>query len=161
MWSGMARAVSSARWPVDTSKGGGVHPFHMESITAGSDCAVLRIDGDIDVYAAPQIRDRVTGLAGTGTVHVIADLRGAGFLDSAGLGALVGSRTELRARGGSLTVVASSPRILQILRITGVGEAFALHCGVPDAIAADRRWQAAVSSEGHSTGDWCRMHGLL
>jgi len=47
------------------------------------------------------------------------------------------------------------------LRITGVGEAFALHCGVPDAIAADRRWQAAVSSEGHSTGDWCRMHGLL
>jgi anti-sigma B factor antagonist len=138
-----------------------VHPFHMESITAGSDCAVLRIGGDIDVYAAPQIRDRVTGLAGTGTVHVIADLRGAGFLDSAGLGALVGSRAELRARGGSLTVVASSPRILQILRITGVGEAFALHCGVPDAIAADRRWQAAVSSEGHSTGDWCRMHGLL
>jgi anti-sigma B factor antagonist len=133
----------------------------MESITAGSDCAVLRIDGDIDVYAAPQIRDRVTGLAGTGTVHVIADLRGAGFLDSAGLGALVGSRAELRARGGSLTVVASSDRILQILRITGVGEAFALHCGVPDAIAADRRWQAAVSSEGHSTAEWCRMHGLL
>jgi len=113
MWPGMARAVSSARWPVDTSKGGGVHPFHMESITAGSDCAVLRIDGDIDVYAAPQIRDRVTGLAGTGTVHVIADLRGAGFLDSAGLGALVGSRAELRARGGSLTVVASGGRILR------------------------------------------------
>ena len=52
-----------------------MHPFHLESITAGGDCAVLRIDGDIDAYAAPQIRDRVTGLAGTGTVHIIADLR--------------------------------------------------------------------------------------
>src|SRR5262245_7229833 len=63
--------------------GGAVDPFHMESITAGSDCAVLRIDGDIDAYAAPQLRDRLTDLAGHGVVNIIADLRGAGFLDSA------------------------------------------------------------------------------
>jgi anti-sigma B factor antagonist len=143
------------------SDGGGVHPFHLESITAGGDCAVLRIDGDIDAYAAPQIRDRVTDLAGNGTVHIVADLRGAGFLDSAGLGALVGSRTELHARGGSLTVVASSDRILQTLRIAGVSDAFALHSRVPDAIAADWHWQAAVSGEGDNTGEWCRKHGLL
>jgi hypothetical protein len=54
-----------------------VDPFHMESITAGGHCAVLRIDGDIDAYAAPQLRDRVTDLAGHGTVHIIADLRSA------------------------------------------------------------------------------------
>ena len=138
-----------------------MHPFHLESITAGGDCAVLRIGGDIDAYAAPQIRDRVAGLAGAGAVHIVADLRGAGFIDSAGLGALVGSRTELRARGGSLTVVASSGRILQVLRIAGVSDSFALHSRVPDAIAADRHWQAAVSGEGDSTGEWCRKHGLL
>ena len=138
-----------------------MHPFHLESITAGSDCAVLRIDGDIDAYAAPQIRDRVTDLAGNGTVHIIVDLRGASFLDSSGLGALVGSRTELRARGGSLTVVASSDRILQTLRIAGVSDVLALHSHVPDAIAAERSWQAAVSGEGDSTGEWCRKHGLL
>jgi anti-sigma B factor antagonist len=138
-----------------------VHPFHLESITAGGDCAVLRIDGDIDAYAAPQIRDRVVGLAGHGAVHIIADLRGAGFVDSAGLGALVVSRTELRARGGSLTVVASSDRIRQILRIAGVSDVFALRSRLPDAIAADWRWQAAVCGEGDSTGEWCRKHGLV
>jgi len=47
-----------------------VHPFHMESITAGGHCAVLRIDGDIDAYAAPQLRHRVTDLAAHGTVHI-------------------------------------------------------------------------------------------
>src|ERR1700739_209881 len=57
-----------------TFMGGGMDPLHMESITAGGGCAVLRIDGDIDAYAAPQLRDRVTGLAGHGTVHIIADL---------------------------------------------------------------------------------------
>lgn len=57
--------------------------FHLESITAGGDCAVLRIEGEIDAYAAPQLRERVIDLAGNGTVHLIADLRGAGFLTSA------------------------------------------------------------------------------
>ncbi len=138
-----------------------MQPFYLESITAGGDCAVLRIEGEIDAYAAPQIRERVVDLAGNGTVHIIADLRGAGFLDSAGLGALVGSRTGLRARGGSLTLVASTDRILQALRITGLSDTFALHSCVPDAITADQHWQAAVSGEGDSTEEWCHKHGLL
>jgi anti-sigma B factor antagonist len=130
--------------------GGGVHPFHLESITAGGDCAVLRIGGDIDAYAAPQIRDRVAGLAGAGAVHIVADLRGAGFLDSAGLGALVGSRTELRARGGSLTVVASSGRILQVLRIAGVSDAFALHSRVRAADVRGAPTANSVTSKHHA-----------
>ena len=138
-----------------------MRPFYLESITAGGDCAVLRIEGEIDAYAAPQICARVVDLAGNGTVHIIADLRGAGFLDSAGLGALVGSRTGLRARGGSLTLVASTGRILQTLRITGLSDSFALHSCVLDAITADQHWQAAVSGEGDSTEEWCRKHDLL
>lgn len=135
--------------------------FHMESITAGGDCAVLRIDGDIDAYAAPQLRDRVTDLASHGTVHIIADLRGTSFLDSAGLGALVGSRKELRTRGGSLTLVAGSGPILQIIRMTGLGGVFAVHSCMPEAIAADQHWQAAVIGEGVSIEEWCRAHRLL
>jgi anti-sigma B factor antagonist len=100
-------------------------------------------------------------LAGNGTVHIVADLRGAGFLDSAGVGALVGSRKELRAGGGSLTLVASTGRILQTFRIVGLSDAFALHSCVPDAISADQHWQAAVSGEGDSIEEWCRKHGLL
>jgi anti-sigma B factor antagonist len=145
----------------DMARHTGAEPFYLKSITAGRDCAVLRIEGEVDAYAAPQICDRVVDLAGNGTVHIIADLRGAGFLDSAGVGALVASRTGLRARGGSLTLVASTDRILQTLRITGLSDAFALHASVPDAIAADEHWQAAVSDEGDSTEEWCRRHGLL
>ncbi len=130
-----------------------MQPFHLESITAGGDCAVLRADGEIDA--------RVLDLARNGTVHIIADLRGVGFLDSAGLGALVGARTGLRARGGSLTLAAGAGRILQTLRITGLSDAFAVHSCVLDAITADPHWQAAVSGEGDSAGEWCRKHRLL
>src|SRR5260370_9152120 len=114
--------------------GGGVDPFHMESITAGGDCAVLRIDGDIDAYAGPQLRDRVTDLAGHGTVHIIADLRGAGFLDSAGLGALVGSRNERRTRGGAPTPLPRTRPPLQLLPAAGPAHALAVPFRLPAAI---------------------------
>src|SRR5580693_153758 len=141
--------------------GGRVQSFQLEPIAAGRDCAVLRIGGEIDADAAPQICERVTGLARNGTIHIIADLRGAGFLDSAGLGALVGSRTELRAKGGSLMLVASTDRVLQTLRIAGLSDAFAVYSSVLHAITADQHWQAAASGEGDSTAEWCRKRGLL
>jgi anti-sigma B factor antagonist len=136
-------------------------PFHLESIAAGGDRAVLRIDGDIDACTAPQLRERVMDLAGHGTVHIIADLRGVGFLDSAGLGALVAARNELRGRAGSLMLVAGIGRIAQVLRITGLTGAFALHSCVLEAVTADQAWQAAVTADGLSAGIWCRQHGLL
>jgi len=138
-----------------------VGPFHLESIAAGGERAVLRIDGDIETCPAPQLRDRVLGLAGHGTVHIIADLRGVGFLDSAGLGALVAARKELRGRAGSLMLVPGTGRVVQVLRITGLTGAFALHSCVLEAVTADRNWQAAVCAEGLSAGIWCREHGLL
>ena len=136
-------------------------PFHLESIAAGGERAVLRIDGDIETCPAPQLRDRVLGLAGHGTVHIIADLRGVGFLDSAGLGALVAARKELRGRAGSLMLVPGTGRVVQVLRITGLTGAFALHSCVLEAVTADQNWQAAVSADGLSAGIWCREHGLL
>jgi anti-sigma B factor antagonist len=136
-------------------------PLHLESVAAGGDRAVLRVDGDIDACTAPQLRERVMDLAGAGTVHVIADLRGAGFLDSAGLRALVAARTELRGRAGSLMLVAGGGRIAPVLRITGLTGAFALHSCVLEAVTADPAWRAAVSADGLSAGIWCRQHGLL
>ncbi len=138
-----------------------MQPFQLESITAGGDCAVLRVAGGIDVYTAPELRESVIHLVDSGILHLIADLRGVEFLDSTGLGALVGSLKRLRTREGSLTLVTDTERILRIFRITGLNRAFALHPSVPDAITADQHWQAAVTGDGDSSGEWCRKHGLL
>ena len=135
--------------------------FHVEAITAG-DCAVLRIAGEIDVYTAPKLRQQVIDLVDDGTRHIVADLRGVDFLDSTGLGALVGSLKRLRQRQGSLRLVISGGRILQLFQITGLTNAFALHTSVLDAISADQHqhWQVALAGEGHSAEEWCRKHEL-
>jgi anti-sigma B factor antagonist len=138
-----------------------MQPFRQESIAAGSDCAVLRITGEVDVYTAPQLREQVVQLVNSGVRHIIADLRGVDFLDSTGLGAPVGSLKRLRSHDGSFKVVASGGPTLRIFQITGLNRAFALHPSVLDAMTTDEHWQPAVASEGHDTEEWCRKHGLL
>jgi anti-sigma B factor antagonist len=133
--------------------------FHMESVSAG-DCAVLRVAGEIDVYTAPELRQRVISLIDDGALHIIADLRAVDFLDSTGLGALVGSLKRVRMREGSLDLVTNGGRILQVFKLTGLTRVFALHSSVPDAITADRHWQAAIAGQGDSTSQWCQENGL-
>ena len=134
-------------------------PFHVEVITAG-DCAALRIAGEIDVYTVPDLRQQVIDLVDAGTRHIVTDLRGVDFLDSTGLGVLVGSLKRLRQRQGSLRLVISGGRIRQLFQITGLTNAFALHASVLDAISADQHWQAGLAGEGHSAEEWCRKNEL-
>ncbi len=133
--------------------------FHAKAITAG-DCAVLRMTGEIDVFTAPELRQQVIDLVDDGTRHIVGDLRGVNFLDSTGLGILVGSLKRLRLRQGSLTLVTSSGRILELFDITGLSQAFVLHRTVLDAISGDQHWQAALAGEGQGAEEWCRKHEL-
>jgi anti-sigma B factor antagonist len=138
-----------------------VPSFHLEAVTVGADCAVLQIRGEVDVYTAPQVRERVIQLLGGGVRHVIADLREVEFLDSTGLGALVGSLKRLRERDGSLGLVIADGKITTVFRVTGLDRVFALHTSFPDAIDGDQHWQAALAREDRGTADWCRDHQLL
>lgn len=119
--------------------------FNLESVTAGDDCAVLQITGEVDVYTAPQLRERVVELIGSGFIHLIADLRDVEFLDSTGIGALVGSLRRVRVHDGSLMLVTDSPRILEIFKITGLNHAFAMYPAISEAIDASPAWRAAVA----------------
>jgi anti-sigma B factor antagonist len=136
-----------------------VPSLHITAISTG-DCAVLVITGEMDVHTSPKFRKQVVDLAANGTIHIIADLRGLDFLDSTGLGALVGGLKRLRLRQGSLMIVTSAGRILKLFQITGLTHAFALHSCVLDAISADQHWQVAIASEGGSAEEWCHKHEL-
>lgn len=136
-------------------------PLNLETITVGSDCAAIRVKGEIDVYTAPQLRESVLDLIARGVSHVIADLRDVEFLDSTGLGAIVGGHKRLRTNDGSLVLAASPDRIVRLFRITGLDRAFSLYSSVPEAIAAEDAWKAAIASEGTDPDEWCRKNNLL
>jgi anti-sigma B factor antagonist len=134
--------------------------FHLDTVGPIGDCAVLQVTGEVDVYTAPMLREQMRELSAKGAVHLIADLSRVDFLDSTGLGALVGGLKRLREAGGSLALVISTPRILRIFQITGLTKALAVQPSVADAITADPHWQHTAESEAGSVREWCRQHGL-
>ena len=134
--------------------------FHVETVGPIGDCAVIQVTGEVDVYTAPMLREQMRELAAKGAVHLIADLSRVDFLDSTGLGALVGGLRRLREAGGSLALVISTPRILRIFQITGLTKALAAQRSVEDAITADPHWQQTLESQAGSVHEWCRQHGL-
>lgn len=133
----------------------------LNSIITGGDCAVLQVAGEIDVYTAPTLREGIIDLVDKGVVHVITDMRNVDFLDSTGLGALVGSLKRLRTHEGSLRLVIDSDRIHRIFRITGLDRVFSIHPSLQEAITADGHWRAAVEDSGRSIEEWCHQHELL
>jgi anti-sigma B factor antagonist len=137
-----------------------VPPFQVEPIIVG-DCAILRLAGEVDVYTAPELRQQLIKLVDSGALHVVADLGGVDFLDSSGLGVLVGGLKRLRTRQGSLEIVTSGGQILELFELTGLSRAFTVHPSVLAAITADQYWQAALAGDGDSAEEWCRAHELL
>jgi|ERR1700722_5290 len=134
--------------------------FRLDTIGPAGDCAVLQVTGEVDVYTAPMLRERIRELAARGAVHLIADLGQVDFLDSTGLGVLVGGLKRLREEGGSLALVITAPRILRVFQITGLTKVFAAWSSVADAITADPHWYKTAESQAGSVREWCRQHGL-
>jgi anti-sigma B factor antagonist len=134
--------------------------FQLDTVGPIGDCAVLQVTGEVDAYTAPMLREQMRELSAKGAVHLIADLGQVDFLDSTGLGALVGGLKRLREAGGSLALVISTRRILRIFQITGLTKALAVQHSVADAISADPHWQHTAESEAGSVHEWCLQHGL-
>ena len=97
---------------------------------------IVAVGGEIDVYTAPKLRDCITELVGAGTYDIVVDLEAVEFLDSTGLGVLVGGLKRVRAHDGSLRLVCTQERILKIFRITGLTKVFPIHSSVDEAVSA-------------------------
>ena len=99
---------------------------------------VVDVEGEIDISTAPRLRDLLIDLVSQGNYQLIVNLDKVGFLDSTGLGVLVGGLKRVRAHDGSLDLICTRERILEILRITGLTKVFGIHETVDQAIAAKK-----------------------
>ena len=97
---------------------------------------VIDVQGEIDIYTAPRLRELLINLVSKGSYQLVVNLDKVGFLDSTGLGVLVGGLRRVRAHDGSLDLVCTQQRILKIFRITGLTEVFGIYETVDQAIAA-------------------------
>lgn len=111
----------------------------MKLIVATSerdDVAIVTVSGEVDVYTAAQLRSALEDRIAEGQTAIVVDLEDVAFIDSTGLGVLVGRLKTVKKAGGWLSVVCTNERILRLFGITGLDKVLPVHDSVEAAIAA-------------------------
>ncbi|HEX3540160.1 MAG TPA: STAS domain-containing protein [Acidimicrobiales bacterium] len=91
------------------------------------DFSVLTVEGEIDVYTAPLLREKLVELADSHVPRIVVNLEPVEFLDSTGLGVLVAALNRFRRQEGDVELICSQPRILRVFEITGLTKVFTIH----------------------------------
>lgn len=94
---------------------------------------ILSPQGEIDFATGPQLKDAITERLIAGDVNLVMDLQAVDFIESTGLGALIGGRRRAHALKGSLRLVCTEEQLLKIFRITGLDKVFAIYDSVEQA----------------------------
>ncbi len=95
---------------------------------------VVSVVGDVDLRSAPELRDRLASLGDAGAQHVVVDLTECEFLDSMGLGVLLGAKKRMARDGRELHVVVSSSDVRRIFEITMLDRVLDLHATRAEAL---------------------------
>jgi len=98
------------------------------------DLTIVVVEGEVDVYTAAVLREKLIDVIDADHADVIVDLTGVGFLDSTGLGVLVGALKKIRGFGGRLQLVIDQEKVMKVFRITALTQVFTIHESLEDAL---------------------------
>ncbi len=116
--------------------------FQISDTAIDDDTHVIDLGGEVDLYTAPEFKERMVQVIEDGKKQLVVDLSKATFIDSTTLGVLVGGVKRLRPSGGSLALVCTDQNITKIFEITGLDRVFPIHTSRDEALA-DRGGGAA------------------
>lgn len=105
---------------------------------------LFKLRGSLDLATAPTVRAALSEATEKGTHDLVVDLTQLEFLDSTGLGVLIGAHRRAAEHGGSLRLVVPDGPILRLLNITGLIAVFAAYHTMEDALAGRERLGAAI-----------------
>lgn len=112
-------------------------------IEKADDHTICRPVGELDAYTVGQFRESLGDLASVG--RLLIDLSEVPFMDSAGLGALIGGIRRAREAGGEVAVACSRPTLTRLLHTTGFDRIVPVTETLEEA-------QAALAGAGEASG---------
>jgi anti-sigma B factor antagonist len=95
---------------------------------------VVAVAGEIDVYTAPRLRQALIDLVEGGAHDIVVDMDKVDFLDSTGLGVLVGGLKRVKSNEGEMKLVVTQDRIMKIFDITGLAKVFPMYGSLDEAV---------------------------
>lgn len=94
----------------------------------GTTEATVGLHGEFDLRHASEVRVVLSRLIEEGRRHLLVDLSGLDYIDSAGLGVLLSALAELRRHRGDLRIRTDNPKITRIFEVTKLSHLFSMDC---------------------------------
>ena len=88
------------------------------------DAAVLEVSGSVDIDHGDELKGAIFNLIEKKNLNIVVDMSGVSYIDSSGLGILVGAVTHARRAGGNLKLANISPGVKEILNLTRLSSFF-------------------------------------
>jgi anti-sigma B factor antagonist len=117
--------------------GRGIRPpraYGIDERPAPGGAVVLALEGELDLAAAPAVRERFEAVRDGGARAVVVDLDGVEFLDSSMLRELLLADAALRQTGGGLVLAAARRPVIRLLELTRTTELLAVAPTVEEAL---------------------------
>ena len=95
---------------------------------------IIDLSGEVDAYTSARFREAMVDLIETGAANLIVSMMKVEYIDSSGLGALVGGLKRSTERGGRIVIVCDNPQIRKVFEITGLEKVFPLYAVEADAV---------------------------
>ncbi len=108
---------------------------------------IVEVSGELEMHAAPELRAELQRVCAGEKPSVLIDLSQVSFIDSTGIGVLVGGLKRAREAGGALVLVCPVPRLRRIFEITGLLQALPMYQTREEALGALDAASGTVTSE--------------
>ena len=110
------------------------------------DVAVIILRGEVDAYTCARLREAMIEAIEDGGANLVVDMKNVDYIDSSGLGTLVGGLKRVSERQGAIAVVCTNPQIRKVFDITGLVKVFPIYSSEDDAVKAlNTRGKTVVS----------------
>jgi anti-sigma B factor antagonist len=110
--------------------------FDVTSEPGEAGTAIVAARGEIDIFTAPDLKREARQAVEDGATKLVLDLSETTFLDSTGLGVIIGLAKLVRPAGGDITIVNTDPTIARTFEITGLAEILTIRGTRDEALAA-------------------------
>ena len=96
---------------------------------------VLDLKGEVDSYNSPKLREKMVSLIDAGSANLVINLAGVDYIDSTGLGTLVGGLKRASEKGGAIRIICPNEQIHKVFNITGLVKVFPIFQTEQEAFA--------------------------
>ena len=96
---------------------------------------IIELTGEVDAYTSARFREIMIEHIENGDANLVISMANVEYIDSSGLGALVGGLKRATEKQGKIVIVCDRPQVTKVFEITGLEKVFPLFATEEDAVA--------------------------